>query len=320
MLGSWASAGRPADVVSILDGLKAAMPGCRIEHAPGVAIESADESGIAAAVELSARADVTILCLGEAAAMSGEAASRTRLDLPGRQRALAEAVFRLGRPAIVLISSGRPLALPWLFDRADAALATWFLGMEAGSAIADVLTGKFNPCGRLPVSWPRSVGQAPLFYSQRATGRPTEPGVHFSSSYIDSPATPQFPFGHGLSYSRFVLSDLRCDPSVVRAGGTIHVSVAVHNDSESAGESTLFLFVRDKIASVARPVLELKEIGKLRLEPNASGRTEWRLATAALAFVGQALETVLEPGQFDIHVGQSADPAGFLSVTIDLVA
>ena len=175
---------------------------------------------------LCAEAETIVLCLGEAAAMSGEAASRTDLGLPGRQRELAEAVLALGKPVIVLLCSGRPLALPWLFERADAVLATWFLGVEAGHAIADVLTGKFNPSGRLPVSWLRSIGQAPIFYSQRATGRPTEPGVHYSSSYLDTPATPQFPFGHGLSYSRFILSGLRCETAIVKIGGMIEISVS----------------------------------------------------------------------------------------------
>ena len=163
--------------------------------------------------------------------MSGEAASRADIGLPGCQRALAEAVFDLGKPVVALISSGRPLAAAWLFERADAVLATWFLGAEAGYAIADVLTGKFNPTGKLPVTWPRAVGQIPIFYSQRPAGRPSEPGNHYSSLYIDLPATPQFFFGHGLSYSRFSLDDLRCEPSSVRAGESVEISVAVHNDS-----------------------------------------------------------------------------------------
>ena len=150
--------------------------------------------------------------------MSGEAASRADLGLPGCQRALAEAVLDLGKPVVVLLSSGRPLTLPWLFERADAVLATWFLGSEAGHAVADVLTGKFNPTGKLPVTWPRHVGQAPIFYGQRPSGRPTKAGERYTSSYLDLPATPQFPFGHGLSYSRFALHDLRCNPSCVKVG------------------------------------------------------------------------------------------------------
>ena len=224
MLGPWASAGRCENAVSILEGLTAAMPQCRIDHAPGVDIAGEDADSISAAVDLCADAEVVVLCVGEAAAMSGEAASRADLGLPGRQRALAEAILDLGKPVAVVLSSGRPLALPWLFARADAVLATWFLGSEAGHAVADVLTGRFNPTGRLPVSWPRHVGQAPIFYGQRPTGRPTQVGVHYSSSYLDVPATPQFPFGHGLSYSHFALSDLRCDPSW-REGGRMRRSL-----------------------------------------------------------------------------------------------
>ena len=218
MLGPWASAGRGENAVSILEGLKAALPQCRIDHATGVDIAGEDTDRISAAVDLCADAEVVVLSLGEAAAMSGEAASRADLGLPGRQRALAEAVFDLGKPVAVVLSSGRPLTLPWLFERADAVLATWFLGSEAGHAIADVLTGRFNPTGRLPLSWPRDVGQAPIFYSQRPTGRPTQAGVKYTSSYLDVPATPQFAFGHGLSYSRFAVLDLRCNPSSVKAG------------------------------------------------------------------------------------------------------
>jgi beta-glucosidase len=318
MLGPWASAGRCENAVSILEGLTAAMPQCRVDHAPGVDIAGEDLDSIPAAVDLCADAEVVVLCVGEAAAMSGEAASRADLGLPGRQRALAEAVLDLGKPVAVVLSSGRPLALPWLFARADAVLATWFLGSEAGHAIADVLTGRFNPTGRLPVSWPRHVGQAPIFYGQRPTGRPTQAGVHYSSSYLDVPATPQFPFGHGLSYSRFALSDLRCDPSCVKAGECVEVSVTVSNDGEVDGEATLFLFVRDLVASVARPLLELKGVRKLVLAARQRGRAAWRLPVEDLSFIGPALRPILEPGRFEIHVGQSADPDELLTSVIEV--
>ena len=318
MLGPWASAGRAQDAVSILEGLEAALPQCRIDHAPGVDIAGQDTEGISAAVDLCAEAEVVVLCLGEAAAMSGEAASRADLGLPGRQRALADAIFDLGKPVVVLLSSGRPLTLPWLFERADAVLATWFLGGEAGHAVADVLTGRFNPTGRLPVSWPRLVGQVPIFYRQRPTGRPTKAGEHYSSSYLDVPATPQFPFGHGLSYSRFALFDFKCDPSSAKAGEFVEVSVTVANDSEVDGEATLFLFVHDLVASVARPVLELKGVRKIVLKGRERGRATWRLSTGDLSFLGPNLNPVLEPGRFEIHVGQSADPAGLLTEVIEL--
>ena len=319
MLGPWASAGRGENAVSVLEGLKAALPQCRINHAPGVDFARQDGEGISAAVDLCADAEVVVLCLGEPAAMSGEAASRADLGLPGRQRALAEAVLDLGKPIAVVLSSGRPLTLPWLFERADAVLATWFLGSEAGHAIADVLTGRFNPTGRLPLSWPRHVGQAPIFYSQRPTGRPTKAGEHYTSSYLDVPATPQFPFGHGLSYSRFTLLDLCCNPSSVKAGESVEVSVTVRNDSQVDGEATLFLFVRDMLASVARPVLELKGVRKIVLAAGQRGHVTWPLPVADLSFIGPSLDPVLEPGRFEIHVGQSADPAELLTSVIEVV-
>jgi beta-glucosidase len=318
MLGPWASAGSGDDAVSIFDGLKAALPHCRIDHAPGVDIAGEDTGRISATVDLCASAEVVVMCLGEAAAMSGEAASRADLGLPGRQRALAEAVLDLGKPVVVPLSSGRPLTLPWLFERADAVLATWFLGSDAGHAIADVLTGRFNPTGRLPATWPRDVGHAPIFYSQRPSGRPTAPGVHYSSSYLDVPATPQYFFGHGLSYSRFALRDLRCSPTLVRAGECVDVSVTVHNDSEVDGEATLFLFVRDVVASLARPLLELKGVRKIVLAAGQRGNVEWRLPVEDLSFIGPSLDSVVEPGRFEIHVGQSADPAGLLTGVIEL--
>jgi beta-glucosidase len=318
MLGSWASAGKPEEVVSILDGLKAALPHCRFDHVAGVDIAGESTDGIKAAVDLCAEAETIVLCLGESAAMSGEAASRTDLGLPGRQRALAEAVLDLGKPVVVTLSSGRPLTLSWLFERADAVLATWFLGHEAGHAVADVLTGRFNPTGRLPMSWPRDVGQIPIFYNELPSGRPYAPGVHYSSTYLDQPPTPQFPFGHGLSYSRFGLHDLRCTPTSVKADDTIEVSLSVHNQGALDGEATLFLFVRDPVATVARPLLELKGVQKAALTAGERKGATWRLPVEDLSFVGQGLDRVLEPGRFEIHVGQSADPSELVSCAIEL--
>jgi beta-glucosidase len=320
MLGSWASAGKPEDAVSILEGLKAALPRCRIDHAVGVEITGESADGISAAVDLCAGAEAVVLCLGESAAMSGEAASRVDLGLPGRQRALAEAILDLGKPVIVTLSSGRPLTLPWLFERANAVLATWFLGHEAGHAVADVLTGTFNPTGRLPLSWPRDVGQVPVFYNEPPSGRPYVPGVHYSSTYLDAPPAPQFPFGHGLSYSRFRLDDLRCEPPRAKADGSLEVSLGVHNDSPVDGEATLFLFVRDPVASVARPLLELKGVQKAVLAGGERKIVTWRLPVEDLSFVVQNLDRILEPGRFEIHVGQSADLGGLLSCGIDLAS
>ncbi|MBV8876486.1 MAG: glycoside hydrolase family 3 C-terminal domain-containing protein, partial [Gammaproteobacteria bacterium] len=271
MLGPWPAAGHAEEAVSILEGLRNALPHCRIDSLAGVEIDRSDHPAIEPAIECSRGADLTILCLGEAAWMSGEGGSRVQLGLSGAQRTLAQAVLELGKPVVALLTSGRPITAPWLFERADAVLATWFLGSEAGNAIADVLTGRFNPTGRLPVTWPRHVGQVPLFYGQRPTGRPAKSGERLTSSYLDLPPTPQFPFGHGLSYSAFKLQGLECTPRTVTSAGAIDVSVSLRNESSTRGEATLFIFVRDPVASIARPVLELKGVRRILLEAGAEG-------------------------------------------------
>jgi beta-glucosidase len=318
MLGPWAAAGRADEAVSILEGLGAALPRCQIDSVPGVPVSGNDVSGIAAAVECCRAAERIILCLGEDQSMSGEAASRGDLGLPGCQRALAEAVLEIGKPVVVVLSSGRPLIAPWLFARAHAVLATWFLGTQAGHAIADVLTGRFNPAGKLPITWPHHPGQLPLFYAQRSSGRPSKAGERFSSSYLDIPVTPEFPFGHGLSFSRFTLEDLECTPRRVTATSRIDVSVSVRNDGAVRGGATVFLFVHDVVATIARPVLELKGVRSTALGPGERCSLRWTLPVESLAFIGPDLEPLLEPGRFEIHVGQSADPDGFLTQNVEL--
>ena len=319
MLGPWASAGRPEEAVSVLAGLKHALPGCSIESVPGVPSSEEDLRGLPDAIERCRAAELVVLCLGEEESMSGEGGSRADLGLPGCQRALAEAALEVGKPVIVLLSSGRPLAVPWLFERADAVLATWFLGGEAGNAVADVLTGKFNPSGKLPVTWPRHGGQVPIFYGQRPSGRPAKAGERLSSTYLDVPATPQFHFGHGLSYGSYTLHNLCCAPVIVRAGESVDVSVSVRNESAIAGEVTLFLFVHDPVATISRPVLELKGVRRIALGPGERGNLTWQLPVSALTFLDADLNPVLEPGRFEIHVGQSADPRGFLSCSIEVM-
>ena len=318
MLGPWPAAGQRTETVSVLEGLKTALPRCRIDSVAGVDTCHDDLRGVAGAIECCRAATLVILCLGEDASMSGEAGSRADIGLPGSQRALAEAVLDVAKPVIVLLTSGRPLAVPWLFERADAVLATWFLGSEAGNAIADVLTGKFNPTGKLPVTWPRHGGQVPIFFGQRPSGRPFRAGERLTSTYLDIPPTPQFPFGHGLSYSSFTLRDLRCTPRVVGASESIEVSVSVRNDGALAGEATLFLFVHDPVASISRPLLELEGVRRIALGPGASGILSWQLPVSALTFLGADLDPVLEPGEFEIHVGQSADPGALLGCTIEV--
>ncbi|HEY6823074.1 MAG TPA: glycoside hydrolase family 3 N-terminal domain-containing protein [Steroidobacteraceae bacterium] len=319
MLGPWPAAGEPEEAVSILAGLRSALPHCRIETVAGVDIERRDLGGIPAALECSRAADLTILCLGEPASMSGEGGSRADLSLPGDQPALAQAALELGKPLIALLTCGRPLTAPWLFERADAVLVTWFLGSEAGHAIADVLTGKFNPSGKLAVTWPRHVGQVPIFYGQRPTGRPAKVGERLTSSYLDVAPTPQFPFAHGLSYSTFRLYDLSCSPRTVATSGAIDVAVSLHNDSAVRGEAKVFLFVHDPIASLSRPLLELRGVRCIALGSGERGSVSWQLPVSSLAFVAADLAPVVEPGRFEIYVGLSADPHALVGCAIEVV-
>src|SRR3954453_555526 len=318
MLGPWSGAGEVRDMVTLLEGLRAAFPDSRILHAPGVPVADKDASGLPAALAAARDADLVGLCLGEGRRMSGEAGSRAQPDLPGLQPELARAVLDLGKPVVLLLSSGRPVLASWLYERADATLACWFLGAEAGHAVADVLTGRQNPTGRLPVSWPVEVGQIPIHYDQLPTGRPFDPAFPYSSKYLDCPNDPLFPFGHGLSYSRFAYAGLRASPAELAAGDACTVEVEVTNEGPVAGEETVLLFVNDPVASLSRPVLELKGMTKLRLAAGERGVASFRLATADLAFVGPDLAPRLEPGAFDLYVGPTADRNRLLKTRIHL--
>ena len=297
MNGPWGGAGRPEDCVSVLEGLTEA--GLDVRHAPGVAIEKDDLSGLAAALSVCADADAIVLCLGEALLMSGEAASRAHLSLPGRQQDLVDAVFEkaAGKPVIVVLFSGRPLAVSELVSHAHAVLAAWFPGCEAGHAVADVLTGKVSPSGRTPVSWPRAVGQIPIFFGERPSGRPFNPKDHFTSHYSDVENTPLFPFGHGLTYGDFELSNLR-----VVTGDPLTVKVDVVNRGARAAEETLFLFLNQKEPGVTRALLELKGFGKIGLAPSERGTVTLTLSPPT--------------GRAQLFVGPNAEFRSLLSLSI----
>jgi len=322
MKGPWWGAGEHEPATSVLAGLRAALPGAEIRHAAGVAIESDDESGIAAAVALCDGTDAVLLCLGERATMSGEAASRATPSLPGRQQALAEAVIararELGVPVIAILFSGRPLVVPWLASNVDALLAAWFLGREAGHAIADLLTGAASPSGRTPMSWPRAVGQIPVHFGARPTGRPMNPADYYTSKYQDVDNTPLYAFGHGLTYGKFVYDDLQVEPKRARERDTLNISVTLRNDGAREAEETVFLFIRDKVCRVTRPLLELKGYAKLRLKPGESGTVTLPLRASELRYLGPDLEPVFEGGEVEIVVGPSAEAAGLLRQTIEL--
>jgi beta-glucosidase len=322
MRGPWAAAGQPEGQISVLAGLRQQLPHTEIAHAPGVALDREDRSEIAAAAELCAAADAVLLCLGEAAAMSGEAASRACPELPGAQRDLAQAVLERARahsiPVIVVLFSGRPLVVPWLAEQADALLAAWFPGNESGTAIADVLTGKVSPSGRTASTWPRALGQVPIFFGQRPTGRPANPKDFFTSKYLDVPNEPLYPFGHGLTYGRFRYTSLDVAPGDALEGDTLRIRVGIVNDGRRAAEETVFLFTRDRVASVSRPLLELKGFRKLALQPGEAGTVEFTLPASALRFLGPGLVPVFEPGEVEILAGPCADRNQLLSACVRL--
>ncbi len=322
MKGPWWGAGEHEPAVSVLAGLRAALPQADIRHAPGVAIESTDDSGIDAALALCDGTDAVVLCLGERATMSGEAASRATPALPGRQQALAEAVMArahaLGIPVIAILFSGRPLVVPWLAEHADALLAAWFLGAEAGHAIADVLTGRVSPSGRTPMSWPRAIGQVPIYFGQRPTGRPINPADYYTSKYQDVDNTPLYAFGHGLSYGRIGYDELQVEPRRVREQDTLKISVSLRNVGAREAEETVFLFIRTKVSRVTRPLLELKGYAKLRLMPSEAGSVTLEFPAAELRYLGPDLQPLFGTGEVEILVGPSAEESGLLRQVIEL--
>jgi beta-glucosidase len=322
MKGPWWGAGEHEPAVSVLAGMRAALPQSELRYAAGVTIDGADDSGIDAAAQLCDGVDAVLLCLGERATMSGEAASRATPALPGRQQALAEAVtaraHARGISVVAILFSGRPLVVPWLAEHADALLAAWFLGVEAGHAIADVVTGRVSPGGRTPMSWPRAVGQLPIYFGQRPTGRGTDPANHYTSKYQDVASTPLYAFGHGLTYGRFCYDELRVEPRRVRELDLLTISVRLRNIGAREAEETVFLFIRDKVSRVTRPLLELKGYAKLRLVPSETGSVKLELPATELRYLGPDLQPVFEPGEVEILVGPSAEPTELLRQTIEL--
>jgi beta-glucosidase len=322
MRGPWWGAAAPDGHVTVIAGLRDMLTEGRVVHASGVDIDSDNMTGVAQALELCGHADAIILCVGESATMSGEAASRANLGLPGKQREFAEAVLTRAQslriPVVVVLFSGRPLVVPWLVERADALLAAWFLGSEAGNAVGDVVLGHVSPSGRTPVTWARSQGQIPIFFGQRPSGRPADPNDHYTSKYLDVSNEPLFPFGSGLTYGRFNHSNLRLPQETLTENDTAVIRVDVTNDGARAAEETVFLFTHDKLASVSRPVLELKGFGKIILHPGETGTVTLLLPLAELKFLGVDLEPVFEPGEVEILVGPCADRARLLSGSITL--
>lgn len=305
-LGAWSATGRPEEVVTVWDGLRAALPaGMEARHAPGCGVTEGSAADIGDAVALARRSDVAVLVLGESAAMTGEAASKANLGLPGVQQALLERIVATGTPTIVVLLSGRPLAVEWAVEHAAAVVQAWHLGVESGNAIADILLGHHTPNGKLPVTVLRSVGQVPMYYNHERTGRPAGERK-YTSKYMDVPIGPLFAFGHGTSYTEFRYSDLAVHPRRIPATGRVRVQVTVTNTGAREGTEIVQLYAHDEVASVTRPVKELKGFRRVLLPPGASRRVSFELAARSLGLHDATMRYRVEPGTFRIWVGPSS--------------
>src|SRR5258705_2792726 len=306
-LGPWPTEGKPEDVVTVLAGIKSRVPsGTQVLYAQGAGIEDTSTPGFADAVAAARRAKVAILVLGERHDLSGEAASRASLGLPGVQQELLEAESATGTPVVRVLTNSRPLILDWAAEHVPAIVETWFLGVEAGNATAEVLFGDVNPSGRLTVSFPRAAGQVPIYYHHRNTGRPPNPNNKFSSKYIDVPVTPRYPFGYGLSYTTFAYSNLKLSAARARVSDTITATVTVTNSGSREGTEVVQLYVRDEVATVSRPVRELKAFRRGTLKPGESRAVGLRIPVDDPSFLGLDMKPVVEPGTFRVFVGANS--------------
>ncbi|MEJ5302317.1 MAG: beta-glucosidase BglX [Bacteroidales bacterium] len=304
LIASWSAAGDWTKAITILEGIKSAVsPNTKILFARGCNINDDTTAFISEAVNKARQADVVVLVVGEAHWMSGEAASRSELGLPGVQQQLADAVMAAGKPVVTVLLSGRPLTIPRLAEKTSALLAAWFPGTMAGPAVADVLFGDYNPSAKLPVTFPRSVGQIPIYYNMKNTGRPMDPNNKYTSKYLDVPNDPLFPFGYGLSYTTFEYSDLQLSAEKIKASDTLYVKVKVKNTGKYSGEETVQLYVRDLVGSVTRPVKELKGFYKVFLQPGEEKQVTFKLTANDLAFYDIHMKFTSEPGDFIVFVG-----------------
>ncbi|MFK7606372.1 MULTISPECIES: beta-glucosidase BglX [unclassified Pseudomonas] len=329
MMGSWAANGQPAQSVTVYDGLRTALGeqgqlvyarGANITDdqkvvdylnflnfdAPEVTNDTRPaQVMIDEAVKAAHQADVVVAVVGESRGMSHESSSRTELDIPASQRALIDALKATGKPLVLVLMNGRPLTIDTQQQQADAVLETWFSGTEGGNAIADVLFGDYNPSGKLPITFPRSVGQIPTYYNHLSIGRPFTPGKpgNYTSQYFDEPNTPLYPFGYGLSYTNFSLSDVKLSSKTLTPGATLTASVTLKNTGQRDGETVVQLYLRDVTASMSRPVKSLKNFEKVMLKAGEQKVVQFTLSEDDLKFYNADLKYVAEPGEFDVQIG-----------------
>ena len=306
MLGNWSAAGSWEKCVSLAEGIRSRVADdIVVTYEKGCNTNDGDRSGFDAALKLAAKADFVVLALGENGWMSGEASSRSNIDLPGVQNDLAEAIIKTGKPVAVVLFNGRPLAITRLNALAPAILETWFGGTQAGHGIADVLFGDVNPSGKLTMTFPQNEGQVPIFYNSKNTGRPyhvEDPKAKYVSRYLDCSNDPLYPFGYGLSYTTFSYSGLTAAVS----GNKIMITVRVANSGNSDGQEVVQLYIRDNVGSITRPVKELKGFQKVLIKKGEARVLTFELTTDDLAFYHPDLKKFWEPGEFTAFIGTNS--------------
>jgi beta-glucosidase len=295
-----------AHTVTVLKGIKDAVPSATVTYAQGCDAECTTTSGFDAAVQAAKAADTTVVVVGEPASYSGEASSRSNIDLPGQQLALVQAIAATGKPYVVVLMNGRPLTIPWLADNAPGLVEAWQPGTEGGNAVADVLFGSVNPSGKLTMSFPRNVGQIPIYYNELPTGRPADPNNKYTSRYLDVPNTPQYAFGYGLSYTTFSFSNLRVSPAVIGRRGTVTVRASITNSGKTTGTDVAQLYIHDKVASIVQPVRKLAGFTRVTLRPGQTRTVTFHLNRSQLGYYDNNAHFVVEPGGFDVYVGDSS--------------
>ncbi|MBA2705134.1 MAG: glycoside hydrolase family 3 C-terminal domain-containing protein [Blastocatellia bacterium] len=317
-LGWWSGDGKPEDTVTPLTGIRAKVsPATKVSYAKGCDTQGDSTEGFAEAVAIARDSDVAIVFVGESAEMVGEAASKSSLDLTGRQMDLVKAVHATGKPTIVVLINGRPLTVGWIVENTPAVLEAWMGGTEAGNAIADVLFGDVNPSGKLPVTWPRTVGQVPIYYNHMNTGRPPEANNRYTSKYLDVPWTPLFPFGYGLSYTQFKISNLQLSAPRISSAGKLMVSVDVENVGRRAGDEVVQLYIHDVAASMTRPVKELKGFQRITLAAGEKKRVDFTLEAEQLGFWNREMRFAVESGEFKVMVGPNSEELLEATFTIE---
>jgi beta-glucosidase len=304
-------------IVTVADGIKNADPGATVTTVPGCATFTVSDpcnetTGFGAAVDAAKAADVTVVVVGEPAGDTGEASSRTSLDLPGQQLALVQQIAATGKPYVVVLMNGRPLTIPWLAQNAPALLEAWYPGTEGGDAVADALFGKIDPSGKLPMSFPVNVGQVPISYNELPTGRPYDPNNKYTSRYLDAPNAPQYPFGYGLSYTTFTFGNLNA-PSTVSGHGSFNVTANVTNSGSVAGTDVVQLYVHESDTTILQPVKKLEGFQRVTLAPGQTKQVTFTLGPQNLGYYDNNGHFVVQPGPFDLWVGDSSVGEGLNS-------